>query len=89
MYHIMLTPSCSEGRSGAIHQSNTTGCVPDPDIREGLAQVELPPCSSAANLDSQQAHPERMGASVFGSNQVYSKLKEFKARLPRTPSGVL
>ncbi|KAF5382158.1 hypothetical protein D9615_004408 [Tricholomella constricta] len=36
-----------------------------------------------------QRYPHRLGASVFSSDNVYSKLKDFKSRLPRQSNGKL
>ena len=37
----------------------------------------------------QQAHPERLGASIFSPDDIYLKLKDFKSRLPLSSNGSL
>jgi hypothetical protein len=44
---------------------------------------------SDIHSDIQDTRPQLIGASVFSTNDVYVRLKQFKARLPRDNMGNL
>jgi hypothetical protein len=45
--------------------------------------------SVAISQPFQNAQSKRLGASIFGTNDVYPKLKSFQSKLPRDQNGKL
>ena len=56
---------------------------------EKVNHPEFSPTFPLTHYDVQENQPDQLGASVFGSDDTYLKLKDFKLRLPRDPDGRL
>ena len=78
------------GKKSAVHQPNLAGGVSNSKLREGMV-TGLPNFFLGTDVGVYQENQQpRLGASVFGPNEVYTKLKAFKTYLlSKSKSGVL